>query len=97
MWSGFYNECEYNIFYQVLVFHTLSVLLAFGFYVIRNLELAKKLVKTEELAKGLTKERAGYLTALIAAYVLSITPLIVAIVVFSIHGSIDIWALSENT
>jgi cellulose synthase/poly-beta-1,6-N-acetylglucosamine synthase-like glycosyltransferase len=97
MWSGFYAECNFNIFYQMLAWSSFPIVLAVGLFSIRNSPLAMKLVKFEQMPQNINKERVAYLGALIGAYALSSTSIIVAAVVFAINGSIDIWALGENT
>lgn len=97
MWGGFYTECDSNVFYQMLAWSSFPIVLAVGLYSIRNSPLAMKLIKFENLAQGVKKERAAYIGALIGTYTLSSTSIMVAAIVFAINGSIDIWALGENT
>ena len=97
MWGGFYTECNFDVFYQMLTWSLFPIVLAVGLYSIRNSPLAIKLIKFEQLAPGIDTERAAYLGALIGTYALSSTSIMGAAVVFAINGSIDIWALGENT
>jgi len=97
MWGGFYMARNFNVFYQMLAWSLFPIVLAVGLYSIRNSPLAMKLIKFEQMAQGVNNERAAYIGALIGAYTLSSTSIIVAALVFAINGSIDILALGENT
>ena len=97
MWGGFYIECNFTVFYRMLAWSSFPIALAAGLYSIRNSPLAMKLIKFEKMAQGVNKERAAYIGALIGAYTLSSTSIIVASIVFAINGSIDVWALGENS
>lgn len=90
MWGGFYSTRQSSVFIQMAVFQLLITMFSFVFYSIRNKRVALKLIPSSTILinHALTARRV----ALAGAFGLATVNFIVGLVLYSINGSIDIWA-----
>jgi len=95
MWKGFYLYGDTSIFNDMAVFHILVTCTAYGFYCLRNNVLWQKF-NTVKLA-GNDKNESAHIIAMVGAYGLSSTYLIIAPIINLLVGTLNIWAAGNAT
>ncbi|USA41873.1 hypothetical protein NCG89_10115 [Spongiibacter taiwanensis] len=89
MWGGFYGNVKHEgVFSQALIFQILVTLVSIGFFVIREKPLAQK--PAPSLNKPIGGMAGHKFAALVGAFTLAITNVLVAGVFLLVSGGIDI-------